>query len=307
MTTCDPAIRHECPEPHCGTCEHHSAALHCPSCVGKVRDALTQIEAMSARLLHEATVRGINSAAAALAGPAADPDIFGRRLALAIDNRLCECDPASDDVMHPLSCPYAAPYIADNRDEAHPLWVTGTWDMLVTQHLGHERTQRVTLSGAVSYLCANLTDLANDGDFPFDEMAREVRKCRAALEDALMDGVRHETGAPCMTCRTPLVRVWGATEALDGWKCHQCSENVSEAHYWMAVMAEAEDEQAKLHAEHVQKARWLTIPDLATRLGITVEAVKKRVQRADPKRRRGKDGRDEFRVSDLTDTPQASA
>lgn len=296
MSTC--TDRDTCNNTHCGTCERHTEALHCPTCVGKVRDALTQIEAMSARLLTEATHRGINSAAATYAGPAADPDIFGRRLALAIDNRLCDCTDDNDDELHPMKCPAAVAYIEDNRDEAHPLWVTGTWDLMVTQHLGHERTQRVTLSGAINYLKANLTDLANDADFPLEEMARDLRACRSALEEALTDGIRSDTGAPCMACRTPLVRAWGDSQELDGWKCHPCSENLSEAQYALAVRAQLEDADNARWAN--TRPEWATADEIHHHLGYKPSTLSMRAKRG-TLRSRLDAGRTVYRVEELPD------
>lgn len=289
-----------CHETHCimPWCpgRHVTSGDICPVCVGETRNELAQIEAMSGRLLTEAMHQGVNSAAAALAGPAADPDVFGRRLALAIDNRLCECEPPSDDVMHPLACPFAAAYIEDAADEPHPLYVTGTWDLLVTEHLGHERTQRVTLSGAVSYLGANLTDLAADPTFPFEEMARDLRKCRSHLEDALCDGIRSETGAPCMACRKPLVRVWGATEAQDGWKCHECAETRSDREYALNVAQQLDDAEDERWANGAPE--WATADEIGRRLGVKPSALSMRAKRG-ALRSRLDAGRTVYRVEDL--------
>lgn len=79
MTTCDPATRHECPEPHCRICwqAHVTNNGTCAPCLARVRNDLHEIGRLYAHLLDEAENRGINSEAANFYGPAADPEARG--------------------------------------------------------------------------------------------------------------------------------------------------------------------------------------------------------------------------------------
>lgn len=259
-----------CPQAHCAMpwCSTHVGAemLTCPECVGSARDDIDGIGAMTMRLLTEAVHRGINSEAAMLDGPAADPDVFGRRLALAIDNRLCECQPAPhpDDFEHPMECPYAKAYIDDARDEAHPLYVLGTWDMVVTEHYGHERTQRVTIASAAAYLTANLTELAQDPEFSFDQLAGEVRRCRSHMEDVLAEGEWIVRGAPCVQCGTRMVRVISDQGAQDAYHCTSCKRTDKGDQYRYAVSV-----------AYVASADELPARELAERIGRPLGTIKR--------------------------------
>jgi len=212
-----------CEDRHCGVCGiRHVESLTCPGCVGVVRSDLDLIADLSARMLGEAVHRGVNSEAAMLAGPAADVEAWRNRWMSARAGRI------------------PADWLEDCRDELHPLYVLGTWDMLVTQHYDHDRTQRVTIEGAASYLGANLTALAQEAEFAFEELAREVRACRAHLEDVLRDGERDEKGAPCPMCgRAALVKDHGETIEDDRWRCprRDCSASYTEHDYRVKVEA----------------------------------------------------------------------
>lgn len=191
-----------CVERHCATCgRRHVDGLRCASCVGDVRQDISQIAALTDRMLPEAMYRGVNSEAAHLEGPTADPNAWRQRRRYGYRD-VVETK-RSGETFRP-----------DVIGEDHPLWVLGTWDLLVTEHYGHHRTQRVTVTTAASYLKANLTDLAQDREFPFEELAREVRQCRGHLEDVLRDGERYDKGALCPMCgKAELVKDSGARQS----------------------------------------------------------------------------------------------
>lgn len=187
-----------CEDRHCGLCGiKHVDSLTCPTCIGHVRDDLKVILAMCGRTLTEAVHRGVNSEAAMLAGPTANVEAWRNRWMSARQGRI-----SSD-------------WLEDCRDELHPLWVLGTWDMLITEHLSHDsRTQAITVASAAQYLGANLTDLAQDADFAFEELAKEVSSCRSHMEDVLQDGQREDKGAPCPMCgKAALVKVTNERQA----------------------------------------------------------------------------------------------
>ncbi|WP_228941827.1 hypothetical protein [Nocardioides sp. Leaf374] len=242
-----------CPERHCQVCRHTHVTvegrgpdLTCASCIGDTRTALAGIYSASARLLGEAIVAGINSQAAMLEGPAARVDGFRRRIAHAFTTRGCRT---------PLDCPMHTPLVTagptcahrtcghpscawarrdycptvmaihdDNRDELHPLWVLGVWEHNVRDHLDQPAptAARVQLTTARDYLAPHLTRLAHDPGFAFDELADDLARCHAHLENVLTDGDRDDQGAPCPACQGPkLIRVYADTETTDH-RCARC-------------------------------------------------------------------------------------
>lgn len=210
-----------CPERHCQVCDHAHVTVDgrgtdetCASCIYDTRTALADTLSLSARLLGEAIRRGINSQAAMLDGPAADPETWGYRRMSALAQRI---DPA---------------WLEDNRDELHPAWVIGTWEMLTRDHLHQPIDTRLTLTEAVAYLDQHLTRLAHDPDFDFTALARDVARCHAHLEDVLAEGVRPERGAPCPACgRADLEKNYGDTVNDDRWTCTRCGQWWTEQDY----------------------------------------------------------------------------
>jgi hypothetical protein len=230
-----------CTRRHCGTCGHrHVEQLTCPVCVGEAREHLSAIRTNARHLLGEAVHRGVESEAAHLEGPAAQPEAWRQR-------RRHGFRPHEDDVV----------------GETHPLWVLGTWDLLVTEHYDHHRTGRVSVDSAAAYLAVNLSELAQDEDFAFEDLARDLRSCSGHLEDVLHDSAQADTGAPCMTCGVPLERTWGKLQAGDGWRCPRCRVTSTEEQYRFAVM--------QLHRD---EAAWLTDRDMELRTGVKATTVR---------------------------------
>lgn len=250
-----------CTQPHCGTCgSRHVDELTCPECVGNVREDISEIVAMNPRMPPEARHRGVNSQAMMLAGPASDNRAAEER-------RLCKCRPfwTCPDLADRIGpacqkkckhescrwltgylrrCPAHAAWDADNRDEPHALWVLGTWDMLITEHYGHERTQRVTVESAAAYLTANLSDLAQDPDFAFEELASEVKQCRAHMESVLHDQARGDVAnIGCFDCGDRLERRLGEHGFEDHWTCRGCRRRYTYAEYNFALRASLESAQ----------------------------------------------------------------
>lgn len=264
-----------CPEDHCGMCGHrHVDQLTCASCIGTVREDIGIIVALAERMLPEAMHRGVNSEAAMLAGPAASAETFSNRNISARAGRI------------------PATILIDNLDEMHPLWVLGTWDMLVSEHLGRVTRIRVTIQRAADYLRGQLTTLAQDEDFAFEELAREIRQCRGHLEDVLRDGERDEKGAPCPMCgNAALVKQYGTQDADDRWCCpkRDCSASYTEDAY-----------RNKVEGTYVHVADRLTASQIHQAYRVPPGTVMKWAQR-DQVRRRGKDesGRQLYDVSDV--------
>lgn len=272
-----------CPWDHCGTCRrrHVGNDQHtCIDCVRQARDDIDRIvELTNATILtdlyeattlldDEAETRGVNSEAAHLAGPTAHPAAWRQR-------RRHGYRPHPDDVI----------------GENHPLWVLGVQDLLVAEHYDHHRTGRPTVASTAAYLKANLTDLAQDDDFPFDDLAADVKACRSHLEQVLRADEQRDTGAPCMNCGTLLVRDWEVLDAKGaaGWSCPRCRQTSTEDQYRFAVMHLAREE-----------AHHLTDRDMEVRTGVKAGTVREWARRGHVSKRRDS-GRTLYAVADVLD------
>lgn len=238
----------ECTDRHCllgwhgerGDCETHAETV-CPSCVGTVRGHLTAIiELAGLPLVSEALAKGVNSEAADLLGPAADPAQWRQR---------------SD---------YGHRYDTDSTAgwHTHPYGVLGWFDMIVTAHLGHKRSRKITLTSAADYLGRNLHYLAADIEFDFGDLAVALEDCRSHLENVLHDGEQVERGAPCMKCHQTLVLVRDVGE--DRWTCTRCRQDSSEAQYRFAVKA-----------EYIERADNLNADDMAIRTKVPASTIRR--------------------------------
>lgn len=270
-----------CPERHCQVCglehvtsEGRGTDQTCATCVGIVREAIPTIVALSGRVLTEATHRGVNSEAAMLAGPAADPEAFGYRRMSALAGRI------------------DAAWLDTCRDEKHPLWVLGTWEMLIRQHLDQPSLALVDVHVAAAYIDGHLTRLAHDEGFAFEELARDLRDCQGYIEDVLHEGEREERGAPCYACgRANLVKVYGETDDGDRWTCPRCKQ------WWTE-----DDYRAKVEGIYVQQADRLTASQIAVTYRVPEGTVRRWASGNDATvRTRGKDrnGRQLYDVDDV--------
>lgn len=247
-----------CPWPHCRRCGKEHSEHTCPGCLADVRSDLEAIASMCAALPTEATHRGVDSEAMNLLGPVADPESLGHMRASVNVGRI------------------PADWLEAADDERHPLLVLGTWQQAYAEAFEHVDPSRITVSGAASYLDRNLTYAGAEEDVEFNQFAREVSACRTYMERVLHDGEQIETGAPCMTCSKPLLRVYSGAELPwthrdhshplapdDGWACRSCREWRSEQDYRLNV--------ADLHRDN---AEWLTDQEMQVRTGIRAGTVR---------------------------------
>jgi hypothetical protein len=258
-----------CPEPHCCVCRRAHADVTCAECVGATRDDLHEIAALGGALPTETLHKGVESEAAMLWGPSADPEAWRNRAMSAMVGRL-------DDA-----------YLEDARDEAHPLWVLGTWEQLWRDHMDQPTDLRATLPRLVDYLNRQMHVMAEDAEVPFEDFARDLRQCRAHLEAVLHDGEQKDTGAPCMSCGVPLERVWGKEEQADGWRCPRCKQRSTEDQYRFAV--------AHLHRS---EATHLTDRDMELRTGIKAGTIRAWAKRDHVETKRDS-GRTLYAVADV--------
>ena len=187
----EPCLTDEYGDPtrHCTarrTCSVHIGPdeLTCPRCIGRTRADLSWIVNLSALMATAALSAGVDSEAANLAGPAADPEAWSWRKIAARQGRAWHLSLVEDD------------------DEHHPYLVLGRWDLMLREDYEHPSDKAVTIANAASYLSRQLHRLANDPDQDYGQFAREIRKCRDHLEAVLATSRRVQRGAPCPECTT---------------------------------------------------------------------------------------------------------
>jgi hypothetical protein len=254
-TTCAGCL--PCPEHHCVVDgkTHVFDSLVCPECLAETRADLREIGRLCNALPAEVEARGINGEAMVLLGPTADPEARGHLEASVLAGRV------------------PADYLEAADDERHPLLVLGTHEMVWRDHIEDPTDRPATVADCVEYLDRHLHRIAAEPLLPFADLARDLSSCRAHLEAVLHDGEQRDTGAPCMTCQTPLERVWGATRDRDEWKCPRCQERSTEAHYWLTVAN-----------EYRRNAKWLTDVDCEVLLGVRPGTVREWARRGLVKR-----------------------
>lgn len=192
-----------CTAPHCVVCgrEHvtNDHPLTCPTCVGKVRDDLADIQSSYTALSTEALEAGADGrlvAAAPIPGGTAavliGPTV---RLDLLRVNRHTRDDHAVDRKGH-------------SHDPLPPLAVLAQWEDMWRAWLGHARGRRATIGAAITYLRDNAAAMAQQeaGGPDWQAFTRQVRNLRAHLERALHDEREPELGVECFECGDRLVR-----------------------------------------------------------------------------------------------------
>lgn len=185
----EPCRRDEYGDPtrHCTatrSCSNHVAAgeLTCARCVGRVRVNLKRIPIVSRLMMLIALEDGVDSEAANLAGPAADPEAWSWRKVAARQGKAWHLSLIEDD------------------DEEHPYLVLGRWDLMLREDYQHPSNDVVTIANAADYIGGQLHRIAQDETQDFPLMAREIRKCRNHLERVLRSALTKQRGAPCPEC-----------------------------------------------------------------------------------------------------------
>lgn len=196
------AHRPDCTDPDCRGCRPCAEPRHCTArrnctwhvsegeltcgrCLAAVRRDLQTIVELAPLALVEAQGDGVNSEAANMAGPAADPEAWSWRKATAKAGGRWHVS------------------LIETDDEHHPYTVLGTWDMLIREDYQHPSDTPVTIANAAAYLDRMLHRIAHDENQDFPLLARELRKCRQHLETVLHNDDRPVRGAPCPSCSSP--------------------------------------------------------------------------------------------------------
>lgn len=248
-----------CPLDHCLGCYRTHNEHVCPDCLADVRETLTEIGRLCDGLPAEAERKGVDSEAFNLMAPAADPEALGHMQASVNVGRI------------------PADWLESADHELHPLIVVGGWMEAYLEAFSHDEPARITVSGALSYLTRNLDHIGTEDDIPFRDFRRDLADCRTHLERVLHDGEQIETGAPCMTCERPLLRVFGGGElpwshrdgsrplaGEDCWACARCRE-------WRGE----DDYRLNVRQVYVEEAEKLPLTDLALRLDVDMKDLRR--------------------------------
>ena len=245
----DPECRgcRACPEPHCTgrkTCAVHVGEdeITCPRCIARTRASLRRIPALTALAMPVAIATGVNSEAANLAGPAADPEAWSWRKVAARQGRSWHLSLIEDD------------------DERHPYSVLGRWALMIAEDYGHD-LPTLTVTRAAEYLDRNLARIANDPEQDWALLSAEVRKCRRALEAADALAAHRERGAPCPTCKSDdetkpaprLIRVY--PHWCDDEDCARIHHEDASEDYWECPRDRAHTWTEKAYRDYIEERK----------------------------------------------------
>lgn len=193
---------HGTPVRHCtarDTCTEHLDDAHpltCPRCIGRVRANLAHIERLSALMPDQAVANGIESSAANLAGPVADPARVDE-IRFWVDGHATHAYRTGRIDGETWEKILAA--LPDN-DDKHPRTLLWKWERMLREDYDQPTERPFGIASSVSYLSWLLTDMAQDGEQDFTLFAREVAACMSHLETVLGASRAPERGAPCWRC-----------------------------------------------------------------------------------------------------------
>lgn len=237
-----------CTEPHCRVCNRTHADGACAECLAETRDDLRETARMIGDLPAEVESRGINGEAMTLLGPVADPEARGHLEASVAAGRV------SRDVLeasHLKDCD--DPRCTGCAGELHPGFVLLSWQMVWRDALDHDEAPDAEIPTAVDYLDKTMAYMGTYPHVPFEDFARDLRRCRSHIEAVLHDGEQVERGAPCPDCGKTLERHYGSRVADDRWTCpsRRCGVSYSTAQYRGWVEEDARNEATVLTAANM--------------------------------------------------------
>lgn len=286
-----------CDRSHCRVCGVAHVAGACPECMAETREALREIGRLCGSLPEEVEHRGVEGEAMMLLGPAADPEARGHLEASALAGRI---DPRSIEGDHLRGCRDG--HCLGCAGQLHPAFTLGRWEDVWRDALDHDPPAEVfDMAATVDYLDRTMAYMSTWPHVPFEEFARDMRRCLSHLEAVLHEGEQIDQGAPCMTCNTDLRRVWKGDmmpwsgkhllhpekAREDGWACPRCRRWHTENQYRAAVL--------NLHNEN---AEWLTDTAMEIRTKVKAGTVRVWATRGEVSRKRDQ-GRTVYSVADV--------
>lgn len=195
------------------SCANHigSSERTCALCIHRTKTTVKQIADLAALMPTAAIAAGIDSDAANLAGPSANPEAWDHVQASIEAGRL------------------PATWTEDDNDSAnlHPVYLLAKWANAGRTALGLTSPAADDLVIAVGFLLTNLHTLAQREGFEFPKLAREAAKCRTHLESTIRNSHANDRGAPCPECATA-----GKVVRLNREYGHWCEDpNCEQIHY----------------------------------------------------------------------------
>jgi hypothetical protein len=176
------------PTRHCTarrSCAQHvgEGEITCARCLGRTRTDVRRIVALSPLMVVQALGSGVDSEAANLAGPAADPESWSWHKISARQGRIWHVSLVEDD------------------DDEHPYTVLTRWEFMLREDYDQPRPDATSIVSAGEYLDRVLHRMAQDPEQDFGLFAREMRQCRNHLEAVIRNSATPERGAPCPDCK----------------------------------------------------------------------------------------------------------
>jgi hypothetical protein len=211
------------PTRHCTarrTCSEHIGPdeLTCPKCLGRTKVVVRRIVELAPLMPIQAVRAGVDSDAANLAGPAADPRVFEARRAIGrawiysniqqsardwCENPDCQrrhFKTADGARWHKRGIENALADLLPDDDDQHPYVVLTRWHMMLAEDYGHTLPEQMTIADSGAYLIRNLGRMAQDPGQDFPLFRREMRTCRDFMEAVIRNSPSRERGAPCPDC-----------------------------------------------------------------------------------------------------------
>lgn len=222
----EPCKRDEYGDPtrHCTArrCSNHVGPreLTCARCIGRTRVNLKRIPVVAQMMILIAMQDGVDSEAANLAGPAADPEAWSWRKIAAKQGKSWHLSLIEED------------------DDEHPYTVLGRWDMMIREDYHQLSDDPVSIGNAADYLDRQLGRIAQDPNQDWSLFAYEIRKCRRHLDRVLHTALLKQRGAPCPDCTSEetgvgprLVREFG--HWCDDEDCEKVHHDDDSADQWV--------------------------------------------------------------------------
>ena len=230
-----------CTEPHCRVCgyTHHEGT--CAECMAETRTNLREIARMCGALPTEVAHRGINGEAMMLLGPVADVERRQHTEASYLAGRLPE---GWINAAHGKHCPILVnePCVGCAGDETHPLTILLTWQLVWRDALEHDEAPDAELATAVDYLDRQMTYMGGYPHVPFEDFARDLRRCETHLASVLHDQDRGVlANVPCFDCGADIERKLGKQGFDDHWTCLGCKRRYTISEYNFALRASLEE------------------------------------------------------------------
>jgi hypothetical protein len=181
---------------------------------------LREIARLCDALPEEVEHRGVEGEAMMLLAPAVNYEARGYLEASFLAGRVDR--DALGELSHRKECDN--PRCLGCVGELHPEAVLGTWESVYRAELEHdEPADLFKLAETVRYLDEHLTAMGAWPWVPFEDFARDLRRCRTHLEAVLHDGEQVDrTRVPCLDCGAMLLVKYAHRAADDHHACPKC-------------------------------------------------------------------------------------